>query len=321
MNTILNSLVSGGLELENKPQAIFTQKMTKNYGSNRGINELDLAVHEGEVFGFLGPNGAGKTTTIRLLLNLIMPTSGYASIYGLDSQRDSVKIKKLIGYLPGEFSLYPNLTGAQTLKYFANLRKGVDWNYVIQLAERLELDLNKKFRQYSHGNKQKVGIIQALMHHPQLLIVDEPTTGLDPLNQLEFYKLVREVRDQGGTVFLSSHIMEEVEKTCDRIAIIREGKLVKLGNIAELLNLKNHYLEIAFVDSPPVEIFRALPGVESADLVQGGDAHLLRCVVRPEALNTVIKKAALYEVTDFNSRESSLEEFFLGYYRQPEKVG
>jgi ABC-2 type transport system ATP-binding protein len=302
-------------QVQSYPQlAIETNKLSKSYGRNRGVIELDLQIRPGEIFGFLGPNGAGKTTTIRLLMNLIRPSQGQATIYGLDSQRDSVEIKRFTGYLPGEFSLYPNLTGAQTLKYFANLRTGVKWPYIVELAQRLELDLNKKFREYSHGNKQKVGIIQALMHKPRLLVVDEPTNGLDPLNQQEFYKLVRELRDQGSTVFMSSHIMSEVEGVCDRVGLIREGKLIRLGNVEELVDFKYHRLEIDFDGPMPPEVFETLPGVEHLEISQKDENTTLRCLVRQETLGQVIQILGRYPISDLVSREPSLETIFLDYY-------
>jgi ABC-2 type transport system ATP-binding protein len=301
--------------------AIYTEKLTKNYGSNRGILDLDLEIHPGEVFGFLGPNGAGKTTTIRLLLNLLTPTSGKASIYGLDAQKDSVAIKKFIGYLPGEFMLYPQLTGAQLLKYFANLRGGIPWQRISSLAERLELDMTKKFRDYSHGNKQKVGIIQAVMHQPRLLILDEPTNGLDPLNQQEFYKIVREARDQGSTVFLSSHIMAEVEATCDRVALVREGRLIKVGLIDELVGIQSHYLEMEFAGLVELEAFAQLPGVSQLHKEQLDGETKITCIVPPDGLDAVIKTAGHYSVLHFISREPSLEEIFLNFYRIPGENG
>jgi ABC-2 type transport system ATP-binding protein len=298
--------------------AIRTEKLNKSYGSNRGVIDLDLSVYEGEVFGFLGPNGAGKTTTIRLLLNLIKPTGGKATLLGLDSQQDSVEIHNQIGYLPGEFSLYPNLTGGQTLEYFAHLR-GIpgteNWKFVLELAERLELDLTKKIRQYSRGNKQKVGIIQALMHRPRLLILDEPTSGLDPLNQQEFYKLIKEAQARGSTIFFSSHIMSEVEKICDRVGIIREGRLVKIGNINELTDLKSHQLELTFAGSVPLDEFEKIPGVGHIEKVAVDSHEVLRCTVRAEMLDAVVKAAAKYSLVNFVSREPSLEETFLDYYR------
>lgn len=301
--------------------AIRALNLTKRYGQARGITDLNLEVREGEVFGFLGPNGAGKTTTIRIFLNLIKPTAGQVSLLGLDSQRDSVEIRKHTGYLPGEFQFYPNLTGSKTLEYFGNLRGGVDWSRIKSLAERLELDLTRKFRQYSRGNKQKVGIIQALMHRPRLLVLDEPTSGLDPLNQQEFYKMVEEARQDGATVFFSSHIMSEVEKICDRVGIIREGQLIKVGNIADLTDLKNHHLELIFAETVPVEVFEKLPGVDHVQVSSEDSHEVLRCTVRSEALDKVVKTAANYSLLDFISREPSLEETFLDYYRHEGQAG
>ena len=308
---------SSAKKVNSAKMAIQVEKLTKSYGQNRGIIDLDLQVRQGEIFGFLGPNGAGKTTTIRLLMDLIKPTSGRASIYGLDCQQDSVEIKKLTGYLPGEFSLYPNLTGAQTLKYFANLRGGVDWEQVKNLAVRLQLDLTKKFKEYSHGNKQKVGIIQAVMHRPRLLIVDEPTNGLDPLNQQEFYKLLHELREQGSTIFMSSHIMSEIESTCDRVGLIREGRLVRVGTMDELVDLKRHHLEVVFEKAVPVEFLQALPGLDHLEITQLDGQQLVRCVVKQEALGEAVSKLTRYPIVDFVSREPSLETIFLDYYSLP----
>jgi ABC-2 type transport system ATP-binding protein len=191
--------------------------LTKLYGRKRGITDLSFEVAEGEVFGFLGPNGAGKTTTMRLLMALLYPNAGSAHIAGLDCWRRSVDVRKVVGYLPGELALDPNLTGGQILAYFANLRGGVDRAYLDALISRLDLDPTRRFRHYSRGNKQKVGLLQAFMHRPRLLILDEPTSGLDPLNQHEFERMVAEVRADGRTVFLSSHILSEVESVCDRV--------------------------------------------------------------------------------------------------------
>src|SRR5690348_1528051 len=213
---------------------IEVKNLSKSYGGKRGIVDVSFDVAEGEVFGFLGPNGAGKTTTIRILMALIRADKGAARIAGRDCWEDSVAIKRLIGYVPGEPALDPNLTGGQILEYFAHLRGGVDQEYLKALVDRLELDPSKRFREYSRGNKQKVGLAQAFMHRPRLLILDEPTSGLDPLNQQEFYKMVAEVKADGRSVFLSSHILPEVEHTCDRVGIIREGHLVKIDHVSSL---------------------------------------------------------------------------------------
>src|SRR5262249_19657799 len=248
--------------------------LTKSYGSSRGINDVTFNINEGETFGFLGPNGAGKTTTIRLLMALLYPNAGTARIADLDCWQQSVEVKRVVGYLPGELALDPNLTGGQIFEYFGHLRGGVDQTYLKQLVDRLGLDPTRKFRQYSSGNKRKVGIIQAFMHRPRLLILDEPTNGLDPLNQQEFDAMVREVRDDGRTVFLSSHILSEVEQICTRVGIIREGALVRVGGVAELKDIKRHEVVIAFADTAPAEAFRALDGVERVDALP--DGHTLR---------------------------------------------
>ncbi len=299
--------------------AILIENLTKKYGTSRGVTDLNLAVGVGEVFGFLGPNGAGKTTTIRLLLDLIKPTAGRATLLGLDSQRDSVAIKAQVGYLPGEFTLYPGLTGAETLEYFANLRGQPPREarqFVEQLARRFDLDLSKKFRQYSRGNKQKVGIIQAFLHHPQLLILDEPTGGLDPLNQQEFYRLLEEARHAGSTIFFSSHIISEVEKNCSQVGIIRDGKLIQVGELSALTDLKNHLLELTFEGQAPLAEFQRLPGVDKIELVETGPRPALHLTVRAENLGEVIRLAARYPLVNLVSREPSLEESFLNYYRE-----
>src|SRR6202521_2824675 len=225
---------------------IDVEKLTKSYGGKRGIVDVTFQVEEGEVFGFLGPNGAGKTTTIRLLMALLRADAGTARIAGKDCWHDSVEIKRLIGYVPGEPALDPNLTGGQILEYFARLRGGVDEAYLKQLIKRLDLDTSRKFRQYSTGNKRKVVLIQAFMHKPRVLILDEPTSGLDPLNQQEFDGMAREAREEGRTVLLSSHVLSEVEKTCTRVAIIRDGSIVRIGGVHELKDIKRYEITIAF---------------------------------------------------------------------------
>ena len=286
--------------------------LTKYYGTKRGVIDLSFEVREGEIFGFLGPNGAGKTTTIRLLMGLLFPKSGRASVGGLDCWRDSVRVKRLVGYLPGELSLDPNLTGGQILTYFANLRGGVDPAYVERLVSRLDLDTSRRFRHYSHGNKQKVGLIQAFMHRPRVLILDEPTSGLDPLNQHEFQQMVFEARAEGRTVVLSSHVLSEVESSCDRVAIIRDGRLVRIGGVAELKDIRHHHIELTFATTPPLEAFRGLNGLERVDLAP--DGVTLRLVLQG-SVDDLIKLAGQYPVVNIVSEEPSLEDIFLRYYR------
>src|SRR2546421_9032686 len=234
---------------------IEVEGLTKSYGDKRGVIDVSLEVGEGEVFGFLGPNGAGKTTTIRVLMALLRADAGAARIAGLDCWRQSIEVKRLIGYVPGEPSLDPNLTGGQILEYFANVRGGVDHAYLKKLVDRFNLDTSRKFRQYSTGNKRKVVLIQAFMHRPRVLVLDEPTSGLDPLNQQVFDGMVREAREEGRTVFLSSHVLSEVEKTCTRVAIIRDGGIVRIGGIHELNDIKRYEITIAFAQPVPADAF------------------------------------------------------------------
>jgi ABC-2 type transport system ATP-binding protein len=298
------------------PPLIEIENLTKSYGSHRGIIDVDLVVNEGEAFGFLGPNGAGKTTTIRTLLDHIRPTSGQARIFGIVTTEDPVAIHKRIGYLPGEFSLYDKLTGGQTIDYFANLRGGVDGTYQADLIRRLDLDTSRKFKEYSKGNKQKVGLIVALQHRPDLLMLDEPTSGLDPLVQQTFFDIIREAKSEGRTVFLSSHILGEVEKTCDRVGIIREGRLAKVDRVEALRDLAHHQVELRFAGEVPVAAFSGLPGVSDVS----ADEHVLRMRVSG-SITPVVREAARYELLDFVSREPSLEETFLAQYgRSAEQV-
>lgn len=290
---------------------IEVDRLTKNYGSKRGIIEVSFQVEEGEVFGFLGPNGAGKTTTIRVLMALLRATSGTARIAGLDVWQKSVEIKQQVGYLTGELALDPNLTGGQILEYFGHLRGGIDQGYLKQLIARLDFDPSRKFRQYSSGNKRKLGIIQAFMHRPRLLILDEPTNGLDPLNQQEFDQMIKEVRDDGRTVFLSSHILNEVEQACNRVAIIREGQIVRVGFVEELKDIKRQEITITFASAVPIEAFKGLDGVEQVERL--ADGHTVRLAVQGHA-DAVVKAAAQYSVLALISHEPSLEDIFLRYY-------
>jgi len=288
---------------------IQTEKLTKSYGTHRGIDEVDLAVGEGEAFGFLGPNGAGKTTTIRTLLDHIRPTSGRALVFGIETTVDPVAIHRRVGYLPGEFTLYDKLSGGQTIDYFANLRGTVDPAYQADLIARLDIDPTRKFREYSKGNKQKIGLVVALQHRPDLLMLDEPTSGLDPLVQQTFYEIIREAKAEGRTIFLSSHILSEVEKTCDRVAIIREGRLIKVDRVEALRDLAHHQVEIRFAGEVPMGAFAALPGVSDVTT----EDHTLRMRVSGP-ITPVVREAAAYELIDFVSREPSLEETFLAMY-------
>ncbi len=295
---------------------IVAERLTKSYGKRRGVVDLSFSVEPGEVFGYLGPNGAGKTTTIRIVLDLIRPTSGRVSVFGLDARLDSLAIHRQTGYLPGELSLYDRLTGAEFLGHLAALRGGLDRSFVLELAERLDCDLGDAIRSLSHGNKQKVGLIQAFMHKPELLILDEPTQGLDPLVQQEFHKMVEEVRAEGRTVFLSSHVMPEVERLCDRVGIIREGQLIAIEDIGDLQTRALRTLEIHFAGPVPADVFTRIPGVRDIEL--HGDRVRLTVA---GSLDAVVKVAARFEVVDLVSHQPSLEDVFLAFYGRGEDHG
>ena len=296
---------------------IEVDKLRKSYGGKRGIVDVSFSVAAGEVFGFLGPNGAGKTTTIRTFMALLRADSGKATIAGHDVWEGSIEIKKLVGYVPGEPSLDPNLTGGQILEYFANLHGGVDRAYQKKLIEVLDLDTSRKFRQYSTGNKRKVVLIQAFQHRPQVLILDEPTSGLDPLNQQVFDAMVKEAREEGRTVFLSSHVLSEVEKTCTRVGIIREGRLVQVGGVHELKDIKRYEVTILFAEAVPADAFKSVDGVSSVEQLSNG--HAVRIAIQGPA-DAVIKAAARYPVVSLTSYEPSLEDIFLRYYEADGKA-
>jgi ABC-2 type transport system ATP-binding protein len=294
---------------------IRTEALTKRYGKRRGVEDVTFEVNRGEVFGFLGPNGAGKTTTMRTLLDFLRPTSGRAELFGMDSREGSVEIHRLIGYLPGELALYDRMTGEDCLRYLAALRGGVRWERVRELVARLGADVEARVGALSHGNKQKIGVIQAFMHDPELLVLDEPTNALDPLVQYEVHGLIREANWAGRTVFLSSHILPEVEALCNRVGIIREGHLATVEHIAALKERALRRLEIHFADPIPEAEFRALDGVR--DLLV--EDRVLRCTVAG-SLDEVIKAAARHTVVNVVSAEPGLEEIFLAFYGESERA-
>lgn len=289
--------------------AIETTGLTKDFGAGRGLFDLDLSVSEGEVFGFLGPNGAGKTTTIRLLMDLIRPTRGSASIFGLDCHQRSVEVKRHVAYVPGELPEFGALRGREIVAYLGAMAGGVDNAYVKQLCDRLQLDLSMRFREYSSGNKKKLGLVLAFMRRAKLLILDEPTSALDPLNQQEFYAMVRETKADGGTVFLSSHVLSEVEHICDQVAIIRSGQLVKVASLEELHEIRFHRVEIQFGGRAPLEKIRAAEGVDEVV----AEDHRVRCVVRG-SFEPLMQALCDSTVENLSSHEPSLEETFLAYY-------
>jgi ABC-2 type transport system ATP-binding protein len=294
--------------------AVETQALSKDYGSGRGLFDLDLAITRETVFGYLGPNGAGKTTTIKLLMAMVQPTRGSARIFGLDCQRDAVAVKRKVGYLPGELPQFGGLRGSEVITYLARLRGGVDKQRVKMLAQRLDLDLGRRFREYSSGNKKKLGIVLAFMHAPDLLILDEPTGGLDPLVQQEFYRLLGESRANGATVFLSSHILSEVEHVCDRVGILREGRLVRVAELEELHDIHFHKIEILFDGMAPLEKLGKVNGLEQ--LVRQGSRVSFTLHGDFDGL---FKALAGSKVVNLSSHEPSLEEVFLAYYREGDK--
>jgi ABC-2 type transport system ATP-binding protein len=298
--------------------ALFTKGLTKSYGKVRALRGVDLEVQRGEIFGYLGPNGAGKTTTIRCLLDLIRPDSGTVRVLGIDPQADPVAVRARTGYLPGELRLDPNMTVEGVLRYFNALRGNkVDWGFVRQLAERLDLDLRPAIKNLSHGNKQKVGVVQALMHRPELLLLDEPTLGLDPLMQHEVYRLLREAQRNGTTVFFSSHIISEVEAVAERVAIIREGMIVEVVETASLINRALHRARIRFKQPVDVGSLSHVPGVTVLSQ-HGGMSVVLQ--VEGE-MDDLIKVLANFPVSDFETERPSLEEIFLAYYKDDQKEG
>jgi ABC-type multidrug transport system ATPase subunit len=290
--------------------AIATQGLTKDYGAGRGIFDLDLTVMEGEVFGYLGPNGAGKTTTIKLLMGLSHATRGSATILGLDADRDAVAVKRKVGYVPGELPQFGGWRGSELVAYVAGLRGDLAQSAVEAVAKRLDLDLGRKYREYSHGNKQKLALLLAFAPKPALLILDEPTSGLDPLHQQEFYGLVQDARTRGATIFISSHVLSEVEHVCDRVGIVRDGHLATVGPLDQLVGMRAHRIEIVFAGTPPIERIRAIPGFEQIAV----DDHRVSGMFRGE-FEPLLAALASAHVTKFESREPSLEEIFLGFYR------
>jgi len=303
--------MSSGVKPVSVEPAIVAVGLSKDYGSGRGLFGLDLEVARGEVFGFLGPNGAGKSTTMRLLVDLIRPTSGSARVLGLDARRDSVEIRRRVGFLPGDLALYPTLTGRAVLDYLAQLRGGVDARVRDSLAERFDADLDRPVRELSTGNRQKLGLIQAFMHGPELLILDEPIAGLDPLVQESFHALLREVTAEGGTVFLSSHTLSEVERVTRRLAILREGRLVVTDTLENLRKVAVQRIEIEFEHPIDPVVFRVLPGVTEVQ----ADGRTLTVGFEGSA-NAVVKAAAAHEVRAIRPRDDDLEDIFLRYYRK-----
>ncbi len=290
--------------------AIATHRLTKRFGEVTAVDSLDLVVHQGEVFGFLGPNGAGKSTTIRCLLDLSRPTSGTAEVLGFDSRRQSQRIHQIVGYLPGDLALYGKLTGREVLEYFANLRGGVDPTMIDSLADRFDADLSKRCREYSSGNRQKIGLIQAFMHRPDLAVLDEPSSGLDPLVQQQLHQLLSEIRAEGRTVFLSSHTLSEVERVADRVGIIRHGRLIEVASVADLKAMAIRRLDFEF--AAPVDPGR-LEAVAGVREVTGVGRQVSVSYDGP--IDAILIEATRLGIVGLTSHDADLEEIFLTFYR------
>jgi ABC-2 type transport system ATP-binding protein len=288
---------------------IQTNDLSVYYGTHRGVKDINLSIQKGEVFGFLGPNGAGKTTTQRAILDIIHPTKGSATVFGLDSQKDGVAIRQHVSYLPGELSLYPSMRASYFLDLLGSLQENkLDRSYLEQLLERVDLDPSRKMKEYSHGNKQKIGVVAAFMGKKDLLILDEPTIGLDPLAQQTVLELVQEVKDEGRTVFFSSHNLKEVQAVCDRVGIIQNGELIKTEKIATLITQQLKRLEINFRKEPPHDAF-AIEGVKEISR----DGNLVMFEVS-QNLDKLMEKAAPYGIINIETKTVSLEEIFLAFY-------
>ena len=288
---------------------IALEGVTKRYRGGVGIEDVTLEVPSGEVFGFLGPNGAGKTTTIRLLLDLIRPDAGRISLFGLDARRDSVAIRRRVGYLPGDLALYERLTARELLTHFSHLRGGPPWASVASLAERFELELDRPIRSLSKGNRQKVGLVQALMGDPELLILDEPTSGLDPLVQQQVHQVIRETAADDRTVFLSSHVLSEVGRIADRVGLIRQGQVMAVKRVDELRGRPVHLVDVRFADDPPSGVLTGVPGVGRVE-ERGHDVHL----ELTGSFDPLVHELARHRVADLSIREPDLEELFLSFY-------
>jgi ABC-2 type transport system ATP-binding protein len=287
--------------------------LTKDYGAHRALDRVDLAIGEAEVFGYLGPNGAGKTTTIRLLMGLLRPTAGRAEVFGLDAWRQSVRIHARTGYLPGDAGFYDQLTGGDIVAYFARLRRRPDdVHSATCLAERFGLELDRPVRALSRGNRQKLAIVQAFMSAPDLVLLDEPTSGLDPIAQQEFHALLRETTRRGGTVLLSSHVLDEVQRMADRVGIIRAGRLAAVERLDELRAKALHRVVVRLggpVDRTP---FARVPGIRDMTI----DGGVLRCGVPEGSLDALVKVLARFPVADVSITEADLEEMFLTFYSE-----
>ena len=296
------------MEIDNP---LVIKNFTKKYGNYNAVENLSLSLHFGEVFGFLGPNGAGKSTTIRTIMNFMQPTHGSITVHGFDSVKNDVQIKNNIGYLAGEIALYNSLTGHQVINYLANLGRTVDNKVVSQLSEKLQADLDQHISKLSKGNRQKIGLILACMHKPKLLILDEPTSGLDPLIKQAFYDLVLEMKQNGTTIFLSSHDFAEVEKICDRVGFIREGRLITIQDIQDILNVNVRKYRIVFRNAPNIADFESVQGISDLKL---NDRTLTLTI--SGNIENFIHHLGKYSVIDLHEQETTLEDIFLQLYEK-----
>lgn len=298
--------------------AILLEDVHKNYGKVRALRGVNLEVQAGEIFGFLGPNGAGKTTTIRLLLDLIRPASGIIRVQGLDPQKNPTVVRRICGYLPGELHLDETVSVGESLRLLNRLRGNkTEWKSVTTLAERLGIELKLPIRNLSKGNKQKIGIVQALMHHPALLLMDEPTAGLDPLVQQEVYKMLREAQSAGATIFFSSHILGEVQEIASRVAIIRSGKIIEIAETNSLINRSFRRIHITFKTPVQIDVLNSVPGV----VVEQVEEHTSVTLRVEGEMDRLIKVLAAYPVSDLDVIKPTLEEIFLAYYQNQSEVG
>jgi ABC-2 type transport system ATP-binding protein len=291
-----------------------TESLTKRYGRLLALDRLTLEVRAGEVLGFLGPNGAGKTTTLRLLMGFLRPTAGSARVHGLDTWRDRVAVHARTGYLPGDVRLWPRMTAREAAGHLARLRGLGHDPGITDLAKRLDVDLDRPVRELSRGNRQKAGLLLALLGEPDLLLLDEPTSGLDPLIQQEFHHLLRERVEAGAAVMLSSHVLSEVEHVADRVAIIRSGRLLMAESLATLREKARHTVEVRFASAPPPDAFAGVPGIRDVRL----EGPVLRCTMQG-VVDPLVKTLGRYTVTDLNSREADLEETFLALYGEGDR--
>jgi len=294
-----------------EPSPLAITNITKKYGDYRGVDNISIELSRGEVFGFLGPNGAGKSTTIRTVLDFLRPTAGDIRIFGLDSQKDSVAIKKMVGYLAGDIALYDTMTGRTVLEYLTSLGKDTDWDYVKTLTKKLDASLDQPLNSLSKGNRQKIGLIQAFMHKPKLIILDEPTSGLDPLMKQVFYDMVLEMRDAGNTVFVSSHDLTEVQKICDRAAFIRDGKLISIEDIRHAKSLNLRRFRATFESAPDTSKFAALKTV--SDVKSDGNDVI---VTVTGSVGEFVRELAKHNPIDLDEQETDLEDLFMHYYKE-----